>query len=269
MKIPFNNLYAQYLSIQNEIDTAIKHVIAESAFISGKFVKKFETEYSAELSMPYCISCGNGTDALFLAMRAFHMTPGDEVITPANSWISSAETITLAGGRVVFCDIDNETYTLDPLSVEKAITPKTKGINSRLDGLQAAILSAKLKHINAWINRRQQLAELYNELLSDIEEISPPKLRAGSSHVFHLYVIRTEKRDALRHQLANADIATGIHYPTALPFLPAYQYLNHSPDDFPVAFMYQNQILSLPIFPEMTEEMVGYVAGQIRQFFTK
>jgi dTDP-4-amino-4,6-dideoxygalactose transaminase len=368
MKIPFNNLYAQYLSIQKEIDSTIENVIVESGFISSKFVKEFEAGFAAALDVPHCISCGNGTDALFIALRSLNLKKGDEVITPANSWISSAEVITLAGGRVVFCDIDRDTYTLDPSKVEEAVTKKTKGIiavhlygqpadmtrlltiaedhglwliedcsqahfarqeqkytgsmgdvgtfsfypgknlgafgdagciltydskraefirkfachgslikgahemegiNSRMDGLQAAILSVKLSHIEAWTNRRRQLAGLYNEFLADIAEITLPKLRVGSTHVFHLYVIRTEKRDELRKFLADSDIGTGIHYPTALPFLPAYEYLNHSPDDFPVAFMCQNQILSLPIYPEMTEEMVGFVAHQIRQFFSK
>jgi dTDP-4-amino-4,6-dideoxygalactose transaminase len=98
-----------------------------------------------------------------------------------------------------------------------------EGVNSRMDGLQAAILSVKLKYILAWSERRRYLAGLYHEALGDMEAVAlPPLVENGSQPVFHLYVIRTRDRDALKQFLTKADIGTGIHYPTALPFLPAY-----------------------------------------------
>src|SRR5664280_2643713 len=128
MKVPFVDLYAQYLSIKPEIDAAIAEVIAQSAFIRGGHVEKFEQAWAATLGMRHCISCANGTDALYITMRGLGLKPGDEVITTAHSWISTTETITQAGGRVVFCDTNNDTFTIDPALIEAKITPRTVGI---------------------------------------------------------------------------------------------------------------------------------------------
>ena len=106
MKIPFVDLHAQYLTIKAEIDDAIAEVIAQSAFIRGPQVDAFEKAWAKTLGVKHCVSCANGTDALYIAMRALGVKPGDEVITTAHSWISTSETITQAGGRVVFCDTD-------------------------------------------------------------------------------------------------------------------------------------------------------------------
>ena len=119
MKIPFVDLHAQYLSIKPEIDAAIADVIAQSAFIRGPHVDAFEKAWAATLGMKHCVSCANGTDALYIAMRGLKIKPGDEVITTAHSWIATSETITQAGGRVVFCDTDDETFTLDPAQIER------------------------------------------------------------------------------------------------------------------------------------------------------
>src|SRR5205807_1968741 len=128
MTVPFVDLHAQYLSIKSEIDAAISEVIAESAFIRGRHVERFEKEWAKTLGVKHCVSCANGTDALYIAMRALGVKPGDEVITTAHSWISTSETITQAGGRVVFCDTDNETFTIDPALIEAKITSATVGI---------------------------------------------------------------------------------------------------------------------------------------------
>ena len=143
-----------------------------------------------------------------------------------------------------------------------------EGINSRLDGLQAAILSAKLPFLEAWTKRRQEIAALYDSLLGDTGEVEIPLRRSGASHVFHLYVIQTDDRDALAEYLKETGISTGLHYPIALPFLPAYQYLGYRQEDFPRSARNQVRILSLPIYPEMTNSMVEYVAEKIRVFFS-
>jgi dTDP-4-amino-4,6-dideoxygalactose transaminase len=142
-----------------------------------------------------------------------------------------------------------------------------EGVNSRLDGLQAAILSVKLPHIHTWNKRRQNNALLYNKLLNKIDLITIPKIDPRVSHVFHLYVIRTPHRDELQGFLKERGIATGIHYPTPLPFLKAYKYLNHSPDNFPIAYFYKDHILSLPMFPELTENQIGYICDSINEYF--
>src|SRR6266403_1487082 len=361
MKIPFVDLHAQYVTIKQEIDRAIAQVIARSAYIRGPHVDAFEEAWARALGVKHCVSCANGTDAIYIALRGLGLRPGDEVITSAHSWISTSETIAQAGGRVVFCDTDAETFTIDPADIERKITPATvgimpvhlygqpadmgaimaiakkhnlwviedcaqahlaryngqlvgtfgnvgtfsfypgknlgaygdagcvvtndngladwittfarhggksdhimEGINSRMDGLQAAILNAKLPHLPAWTQARRLVAALYNELLEDADEVITPTVRSDRDHVYHLYVIRTENRNALRKHLTQAGISTVLNYPKALPFYPAYAYLGHGPKDFPAAYANQSRILSLPIYPEITDEMIGFVVDQIR-----
>ena len=360
MQVPFVDLHAQYLSIKSEIDAAISEVIAQSAFIRGPHVTKFEKAWTEAWGIKHCVSCANGTDALYIAMRALGVKPGDEIITSAHSWIASSETITQAGGHVVFCDTDYDTFTIDPALIEAKITSATvgiipvhlygqpadmpsimaiarkhnlwviedcaqahlarckgqligtfgdiatfsfypgknlgaygdagciltnddrladwmanfarhggkgdhimEGINSRMDGLQAAILNVKLPHLADWTEARRRAAARYDELLKGIGDVVRPKVAPDRDHVYHLYVIRTEKRDALRKHLTAAGITTVLNYPKALPFYPAYAYLGHVPQDFPVAYANQSRILSIPIYPEMTDEMIDYVAAQI------
>ena len=102
---------------------------------------------------------------------------------------------------------------------------------------------------------------------SNIDDANPPPLRKYNEHVYHLYVIRTDKRDSLQKHLTTCGISSGIHYPTALPFLSAYKYLGHKPSDFPIAHRYQSQILSLPMYPEMTNEMCEVVTKKIADFY--
>ena len=364
MKIPFVDLHAQYLTIKPEIDRAMADVIAQSSYIRGPQVEAFESAWAKTLGVRHCVSCANGTDALYIAMRELGIKPGDEVITTAHSWISTTETITQAGGRVVICDTDNDTFNINAAQIESKITPRTvglipvhlygqpaemdaimaiakkhklwviedcaqahlarykgklvgtfgnaatfsfypgknlgaygdagcavtnddkladsmatfarhggkgehvmEGINSRMDGLQGAVLNVKLPHLPAWTQARRRVAARYDELLKGVGDLVTPKVAADRDHVYHLYVIRTEKRDALKKHLADAGIATVLNYPKALPFYPAYAYLGHTPEDFPVAHANQSRILSLPIFPEMTDAMIEYVAGQMRGFF--
>jgi len=365
MKIPFVDLHAQYLSIKQEIDAAMADVIRETSFIRGPHVDKFEKEFAGVVGAKHCVSCANGTDALYIAMRGLGLKPGDEVITTAHSWISTSETITQAGGRVVFCDTDRETFTIDASLIEAQITPRTvgiipvhlygqpadmdpimeiaarhrlwviedcaqahlaeykgrqvgtfgraatfsfypgknlgamgdagclvtnddelaewsalyarhggkgdhqiEGINSRLDGLQAAILSVKLSHLRKWTEERRRVAALYDRALAGIPQVQTPRTAEGRSHVYHLYVIRSDRRDELKKYLADQGIATVLNYPKALPFYPAYSYLGHRPEDFPQAYANQSRILSLPVYPEMTAEQVSYVAGVIRGFYS-
>ena len=149
----------------------------------------------------------------------------------------------------------------------KKHTHLIEGVNSRLDGLQAAILGAKLPFIHQWTKRRREVASLYNKLLTDCAlEVDKPKLRKGATHVFHLYVIQAPLRDELMVHLNNHGIQTAVHYPTALPLMPAYSQFGHLASSFPSAAHNQDRILSLPIYPEMTQEMVLYVVDSIFQF---
>ena len=366
MKVQFVDLKAQYLSIKDEIDSAIQNVINDTAFIKGKYVQQFEEEYAESYGVKHCISCANGTDAIYITLKALGIGLGDEVITVANSWISTSETITQTGATPVFVDIEPDYYNIDVSKIEEKIKPQTKaiipvhlfgqpaemdaimdickrhnllliedcaqahfaewkgqkvgtmgvagtfsffpgknlgaygdagaiisnndefaqkarmfanhgslikhkhefeGINSRMDGIQAAILSVKLPYINDWNQKRLQNALLYNELLADVEDIKIPKIRPNASHIFHLYVIRTQQRNELQTHLKDRGISSGIHYPTPLPFLKAYDYLGYKPEDFPVAYSYKDKIISLPMYPELTKEQISYICNYITGFF--
>lgn len=363
--VPFADLYAQYLDIKPDIDAAIAAVIRASAFIRGPFVEQFEQEFAAATGAAHCVSCANGTDALYVAMRALDVQAGDEVITTAHSWISTSETITQAGGRVVFCDTDAETYTIETREIEAKITARTvgiipvhlygqpadmeaimaiarrhglwviedcaqahlatiggrqvgsfgnaatfsfypgknlgamgdagaittsdealarrmalfarhgglkkgdhliEGVNSRLDGLQAAVLSVKLKRLPDWTRRRQALARSYDASLSGTGDVAIPVVAPGRDHVYHLYVIQHPRRDELATHLAGCGIQTVVNYPTALPFVPAYHYLEAAPEQFPNAFRHQSRILSLPMFAEMTADQQQLVVASIAGF---
>lgn len=363
--IPFVDLHAQYLGIKNEIDTAIADVIRQSAFVRGPFVERFEREFAAAIGREHCVSCANGTDSLYISMHALGVKPGDEVIVPAHSWISTSETVTQLGGRVVFCDTDADTFTLDPAVLESKITARTvgiipvhlygqpadmgpimkiaqrhklwvledcaqahlatysgqqigtfgdaasfsfypgknlgamgdagaivtndaaladkmamfarhggltkgehriEGINSRLDGLQAAILSVKLAHLPQWTAERRAVAARYSALLAGVPGLDTPLVAAGRDHVWHLYVVRCDRRDELAQHLRAAGVQTVINYPVSLPFLPAYARFGHRPEEFPNAYANQSRVLSLPIFPELRPDQIERVAALVRQF---
>lgn len=365
MTIPFVDLKAQRLSIREEIDGAIADVMDACAFIKGSHVEQFEREFVAHCKAGHCVGVGNGTDALFLALKAFGVGPGDEVLVPAMTFIATAEAVTMAGAVPVFVDIDPSTYTLCPADLQKKLTPESKavipvhlyghpadmraigdiasakdlvviqdaaqahgasldgkplsafspcacysffpsknlgaygdagavvlndaaragharklsnhgrdnkyihefeGVNSRLDGLQAAVLSVKLRHLDRWTKARQDVAAFYDAGLSGAQGITPPARAKGAGHVYHLYVLQCDKRDDLRAFLSAKGIATGIHYPIALPFMPAYAAKQHRPEEFPVAHALQAKGLSLPMFPELTQRQMEYVVQAIREW---
>src|SRR5947209_10492649 len=154
MPVPFADLQLQYQTIKSEIDGAISAVIRDNAFIRGPYVDAFEQQFADVVNVNHCVSCANGTDALYLAMAALKVQPGDEVITTAHSWISTSAMISHAGANVVFADTDENTFTIDPAAIEAAITPRTVGIIPvHLYGQPAdmdAIMAIARKH-NLWV----------------------------------------------------------------------------------------------------------------------
>jgi dTDP-4-amino-4,6-dideoxygalactose transaminase len=365
MAVPYADLHLQYQSIKPEIDAAVAAVIRDSAFIRGPYVDAFEREFAAAVDARQCISCANGTDALYIAMAALKVKPGDEVITTAHSWISTSAMITHAGATPVFCDTDAQTFTIDPAAIESAITPRTvgiipvhlygqpadmaaimaiarrhklwviedcaqahlarfgdqqigtfgdaatysfypgknlgamgdagaivtgrsdlaermamlarhggrvkhqhqiEGINSRLDGLQAAILSAKLPHLPRWTKARQAAAAVYDAGLNQIENVVVPQVASGRTHVYHLYTIQHPQRDKLAAYLSANGVQTAINYPVALPYLEAYRRFGHRPEQFPNAQRHQGRILSLPMFAEITAQQQNTVVDLICAF---
>lgn len=142
-----------------------------------------------------------------------------------------------------------------------------EGINSRLDGLQAAILNAKLPHILDWTDKRIANAATYDQLLKDVSQIEIPKVRNNVKHSYHLYVIKTDRRDELANHLKENGIDTAIHYPIALHNMNAYKYLNYTREDFPNSSKNESRILSLPMYPELTKDQITHVCNVIKDFF--
>jgi dTDP-4-amino-4,6-dideoxygalactose transaminase len=364
MNIQFVDLKKQYESIKTEIDKAISDVISKTAFIGGSFVASFERAFAAFCGVKHCIGVGNGTDAIYIALRALGIGPGDEVITVANSFIATSEAITMTGAKVVFVDINPQTYNIDVTQIEGKVTSRTKaivpvhlygqpadmdpifavarkhglkvvedaaqghgaeykgrkigsigdmacfsfypgknlgaygdggaivtsneefaekarmianhgrldkydhkieGVNSRLDGLQAAILEVKLRHLPEWTEARRRNAYLYNEYLKGNRVIAPVEIPDVKA-VYHLYVVRVRdgKREKLQDHCKSHGIATGIHYPIALPNLRAYAYMNHSKADFREATKASAEIVSLPMFPELLPSEIEYVCDVVK-----
>jgi dTDP-4-amino-4,6-dideoxygalactose transaminase len=364
--IKFLDLKSQYQSIQPEIDAAIAAVIADTAFVSGPYAKKFEEEFAAWLGADWCIGVGNGTDAIEIALEALDLPPGSEVIVPGNSFIASSEAVTRTGLKVVFADVDPGHYTLTAQTVRAKLTPRTSAImavhlyghpcdmaelkaladehglkiiedcaqahgatshgktvgtigdiatfsfypgknlgaygdagaivtnnadfaekarkianhgriakydhefegrNSRLDGIQAAVLSAKLPHLNDWTQHRIAVAESYMAELAGVEGIVLPRRANWARQVYHLFVIRTDRRDELKRWLADQGIETGIHYPVALTQLRAYDYLDQGGEDLFVNKT-AGTLLSLPIGEHMSSTDVKNVSEALKTFFS-
>tara|TARA_R110002050_G_scaffold13971_2_gene44464 strand:+ start:9286 stop:10389 length:1104 start_codon:yes stop_codon:yes gene_type:complete len=142
-----------------------------------------------------------------------------------------------------------------------------EGINSRLDGLQAAVLNVKLPHLTKWTIERDRVGRRYLELLADVSEIELPKLRPNTLHSFHVFGIKVNDRSQIQEYLKSKGVPTQIHYPHAMPFMKAYAYLNARPADYPNSHDLQERELSLPIYPEMTDEQIVFVADSIKSYF--
>lgn len=362
--VPFVDLGVQYRAISAEIDDAITKVIQEADFILGREVRLFEEEFAEFCDASYAVGVDSGTSALELALRAFDIGPGDEVITAANSFIASALGISHAGAKPVLVDVDPYTYTLDVTALERAITRRTKaiipvhlyghpahmapirqladkhglvviedacqahgarykgkragslghaaafsfypgknlgaygdggavvtkdkkiasrlemlrnygqkekykhlfrGYNRRLDTMQAAIIRVKLKYLEKWNAARRWNAKLYQKHLEGSGVVIPGEA-PGAESVWHLYVIRTEQRDALKDHLVSKGISASIHYPIPIHLQPAYQDLGYKRGDFPVTEAYADRILSLPMYAELTDNQIEYISGAIAVF---
>lgn len=358
MNIPLCDLYAQYLTIKPDIDAAIERTIARSAFIGGEDLRAFEAEFANYCEAKACVGVGNGTDALYLALRALGIGAGDEVITVAHTFIATAETITLTGARPVFVDIVEDTMLMDPDALESAITPRTRaivpvhlygqpcdmdrimevarrhnlkviedaaqahgarwrgkragsfgdaacfsfypgknlgaygdggavvsqdealihrirmfanhgrtdkyiheteGVNSRLDGLSAAILRVKLRHLDDWNEARRRHTRHYMEILRRRSGAMLPVVNPEAEPVWHLFVVRVPQRDSAQTKLQNQGIAAGVHYPVPLHRQPAYQYLGMAEGSLPVTERVAAHVLSLPMYPELTQAQIDAV----------
>jgi dTDP-4-amino-4,6-dideoxygalactose transaminase len=365
MAVPFLNLKAQHQALKAEIMAAVSDVLDSAAFAGGPYVAKFEEEFAAYCTTKHAVGVGNGTDALWFALLALGVGPGDEVITVPNTFIATAEAITYCGAKPVFVDIDEETYNMNPALLERAITPKTKAVipvhlygqmadmdpimeiarkhklavvedasqahgaeykgkragtigdvgcfsfypgknlgacgeggacvtnsaelrakiamfrehgqakkyyhdvigwNGRMDGIQGAILSIKLKHIEKWTEARRAHARAYDELLANTPGVLTPIQTKVARHVYHLYVVRVKDRDGLIAAMAEKQVSCAIHYPLPLHLQEAYKGFGLGPGSFPVAERVAKEIVSLPMFPELSGPDIQTVVNGVQAF---
>lgn len=369
-KIQMVDLKGQYRQIKTEIDEAIQAVIDQAAFINGAAVQEFNTALSAYHQGAYVQSCGNGTDALQIALMALELEPGDEIITPAFTYFATVEVVLLLGLKPVFVDVDPATFNLDPALLEAAITTKTKaivpvhlfgqcadmepvlaiakkynlkviednaqsiggtvtftdgtihqsglmgdisclsffpsknlgcygdggavvtkdealyqkikaianhgqfqkyhhemtGINSRLDTLQAAILSVKLKQLPQYNLARQKVARAYDAGLAHNPNIKTPYKTPGTDHVYHQYTLTLAgpvNRDQLKAELAGKGIPTMVYYPLPCHQQKALTRIYPQQQPFPVSEQLSRTVLSLPIHTEMQEDQLSYIIDQL------
>lgn len=357
--LPIFDLLPQYEEEREELDDALLRVAAGGSYILGPEVKAFEKEFAGFTGASHAVGVGSGTEALYLAVRALGIGPGDEVITTAFTFIATADAVALAGATPVFADIDPVTYNLDPRSVLDRMTERTKaviavhlyglpadmdalkelceprgialvedcaqahgakhngrrvgsmgnvstfsffptkplgglgdggmvltsddgiaeevrmlaahgsrvkyesemvGVNSRLDELQAAVLRVKLRRLDRWNGARRVLADAYGERL---QSVVTPRVPGGMEHVYHLYTVRTERRDELRLGLEERGIASNVYYPVPMHLQPCFSELGYEPGDLPASESAARETLSIPIYYGMTEEDVERVCSAV------
>jgi len=364
MTVPFVDLRAQHQALATELHQAITGVLERGDFVLGGEVSLFEEEFSAYCGARWAVGVDSGTSALELALRAFGVGSGDEVITAANTFVATASAIAYTGATPVLVDVNPHTYTIDVCLAKSEISSRTRaiipvhlyghpadmgplmelaerhglaviedacqahgarykgqrvgsighaaafsfypsknlgacgdggmvttndeqvarcvrllrdhgqnekyhhvllGYNRRLDTIQAAVLRIKLRHLDVWNAGRQRLAALYTRLLDDTR-VTTPVAAGYADPVWHLYVIRTADRDALRDYLMSRGISVGMHYPIPIHLQPAYCHLGYQNGSFPITEKHAGEILSLPMCPELVEESLEYVVETIKRF---
>ena len=362
--VPVLDLKAQYQSIKDEIDEAVLGVMESGYFVLGPNVKALEAEVAEYVGCQHGVGVASGTDALRLSLEALDVGPGDEVITTPFTFVATANTISHAGARPVFVDIDPRTFNIVPAQIEAAITERTKaivpvhlygqpaemdaiidiarrhnlyviedcaqaigaeddgrrvgtfgdlacfsfyptknlgafgdagmvttndpdlaervtvlrqqgsrtryyhdvlGFNSRLDEMQAALLRVKLRRLDDWQSRRGQIAVRYDAGLGELD-VETPFVRPGVTHVYHQYTIRVARRDELIEFLRERDVGSMIYYPLPLHLQKMYHDLDYAEGSLPVSEGAGREVLSLPIYPELTDEQVRTVVDTIGEF---
>ncbi|MCC6574140.1 MAG: DegT/DnrJ/EryC1/StrS family aminotransferase [Planctomycetes bacterium] len=364
MPIPALDLKAQYATIKDEIDAAVRDVFANQSFILGPIVEGFEKEAATHLNTKHAIGVNSGSDALLLCLMAAGVGPGDEVIVPSFTFFATAGAVHRTGAKPVFCDVLADTFCIDVKDAAKRVTPKTRaiipvdlygqcadmeavsqlaeknkltviedaaqsfgarrngkmagtfahfgiysfyptknlggagdggmisthddaladkvrllrthgerpryfnkavGICGRIDALQAAVLRVKLKHLDKWNARRAAVAKIYDGKFSGNAKLRTPRVDAGNSHIYHQYtiVIDGEKRDAVQKSLADKGIGSTIYYPVPLHLQECFAYVGQKVGSLPVSEKLSKQVLSLPMFPELTDAQANEVAAAV------
>jgi dTDP-4-amino-4,6-dideoxygalactose transaminase len=386
-QIPFLDLVTPHKEMKAELLAVLEKVIDTAGYVGGSMVKNLEDEFARYCGVKHCIAVNSGTDALRFAYIAGGIKPGDEMISVPNTFIATTEAISQAGAHIVFVDIDEQTYNLDPAKLRtfletscikdpisgKTVNKKTdrpvtavvpvhlygqmvdmdaildiaaewnlmvfedacqahgaeyhsqkqnkwckagsmgratgfsfypgknlgalgeggaittnddeiarvcrqlrdhgqaqkyyhdiEGYNGRLDSIQCGFLSAKLKRLPAWTDARRANAKKYNDLLKTVGSVIAPFEPEWSRAVYHLYVVKVKNREALQKKLGDQGINTGLHYPVPLHLQKAYAALGYKNGDYPVTEKAAAEILSLPMFPGLTEEQIKAVVKGIQ-----
>jgi len=365
MPVPFIDLNPQFKSIEKEIISASSRVLRSQHFVLADEGRCLEAESAKYLGSKYALGLASGSDALYLALLALGIGAGDEVITSPFSFFATASSITRTGAKVVFADIDPDTFNLDPGKVRAKITHRTRailpvhlfglscdmaailkiakkyslrvvedaaqsfgasycgkktgslgdigcfsfyptkslggagdggmvstdssklyakirllrnhgsvkkyyheviGINSRLDELQAAILRIKLRRLDRWNAQRRRHAKVYDKAFKDLPLKIPVSTKDARS-IYHLYTIRTPRRDALAVHLGRQGIGHGVYYPVPLHFQPCYKELRKRRGDYPVSESAALSVLSLPMYAELETKNIKAVIKSVRSFF--
>ncbi len=364
MKVPFLDLSLQHKAIRDQVLAALTATYDANRFCLGKDVEDFEKNFCSTLGYPRALGFSSGTSPLHVACMIAGFGPGDEVIVPPFTFISSAWGINYVGATPRFVDIEEETFNLDPAKLAAAITPRTKGIivvhlfgqparmdeimavakkhnlfviedcaqavgavykgtpvglfgdvgtfsfyptknlggcgeggaltsrrediataarhirvhgsdrryyhdrvggNFRMDGFQGAVLNVKLPHLHSWNARRRAIAARYLEGIKLADTVLPAQPAYGQS-VFHQFTIRHPRRDALREHLARCEVGTDLIYPVPLHQQKCYAHLGYATGSLPVAEKAAANCVSLPIFPELTDEQVEHVISTVNAF---
>jgi dTDP-4-amino-4,6-dideoxygalactose transaminase len=389
--IPFLDLVSPHLQMEEELVVVFRNALHSAAFIGGKAVQDFENAFAQFCEVGHCVGVGSGTVALRFALMAAGVSPGDGVVTVANTFIATTEAISQVGAHPEFVDIDEHTYNMDPEKLREFLETKCdldqltgrpisrrtgrmmtaivpvhlygqtanmdpilelaaawhlivvedacqahgaeyfsrndnrwkkagamgkaaafsfypgknlgacgeagavttddpdlakrirmlrdhgqaakyyhdiEGYNGRLDAIQAGILRLKLDHLAEWNSQRRGKAETYQELLHPADDVRLPIEPSWAKAVYHLYVIRVRDRHGMGEFLKAAGIGTGIHYPIPLHLQKAYGHLGYHPGDFPVTERVADEILSLPMYPQLARADQANVIQCVKNFLT-
>jgi dTDP-4-amino-4,6-dideoxygalactose transaminase len=365
MRVPLLDLKAQYALIKESVLAAVSEVLDSQQCIGGPRVSALEKAVAARSGCTYAVGVSSGTDALLNCLMSLDIGPGDEVITTPFTFFATAGSIARTGATPVFVDIDPETYNIDALRIEAAVTPKTKAIlpvhlfgqmaempkimgiaaahglaviedaaqsitseyegkpagsigtagcfsffpsknlggagdggmvvtndeglferlsmirghgarpkyyhkfiggNFRLDPIQAAVLQVKLPFLDGWSAARRRHAEYYNGRFAGTP-VKSPHIRPECTSIFNQYVIRVKRRDELMAHLKAHEVGSEVYYPLPLHLQECFAYLGYAPGSLPESESAAGEVLALPVYPEMTENMLAYVADTVLAFF--
>jgi len=370
--IPQANPGAGYRALKAEIDAAVARALSSGWYVLGNELRSFEAEFASWLGVPAVVGCGNGTDAIALALRAFGIGRGATVVTVSHTAVATVAAIEMAGATPLLVDIDPTYFTMDPHALRqvleeppsglppiRAVVPvhlygqpadldrivplcrehgvaliedcaqahgarlhgkrvgtfgdaatfsfyPTKnlgalgdggavavsdpelasgiaalrqygwhrhyisdavGVNSRLDEVQAAVLRVKLPHLDDQNLRRINIASAYTRALAG-RPLCPPQKRDGATHVYHLYVTRSPKRDLWQALLRGRGVGSGVHYPVPVHLQPAYAgRVALGPTGCPETERAAQEVLSLPVYPELTDADVKTVCTALEDLF--